>query len=132
MPTGPHRSGRDVQARRGTEANRHNKTIRAAEREQAAQRPGWPKLLAPVIGVVYAVIVVVSAIGMPDTNSLGHQELIGGFGVSWILLVVHAGTAAWGLLASIRRSATKLFGVTIFVAYLGLTAYSVPAAFAQA
>ncbi|MPY81502.1 MAG: DUF4383 domain-containing protein, partial [Actinophytocola sp.] len=132
MPTRAHRSGHGAQPSRGTEANRRDQTTRNAETAQATRRTGWAKLFALLIGVAYAVIIVVSAVGMPDTNNLGHQDLIGGFGMSWILFVVHAGTAAWGLLASMRRSATKLFGVTIFVAYLGLTAYSVPAAFAQA
>lgn len=90
--------------------------------------PSWPKVLALVIGLAYTVLTVpgvLAALGEPDP--LGRRELVTGVGVSWLLIVVHGGTALWGLLASIRRSATKVYGVAIFMAYVGLSAYSVPA-----
>lgn len=86
-----------------------------------------------MVGAVYTAITVVSAIGIgvTEVSRLGHLHLGADFGVSWFLLVAHAGTAVWGLLAPARRSATKIFGTVVFVAYLGLTAYSVPAVIAE-
>ncbi len=123
MPAEPHRSGpTDERSRDLTEADVY------------PRRPGWPKVVALAIGVLYTVITVVSAIGIgvTDVNRLGHLHLLADFGVSWFLLAAHGGTAVWGLLAPVRRSATKLFGTVVFVAYLGLTAYSVPAVIAEA
>lgn len=96
--------------------------------DRAVRRPAWPQWLALLIGLVYAVLTVTAiALGEDATDRVGRQQIVPGLGASWVLTVVHAGTGLWGLLATLRRSATKLFGVAIFMAYIGLSAYSVPA-----
>lgn len=101
---------------------------RTERSDRAVRRPAWPQWLALLVGLVYAVLTV-TAIAMGDdaTDRFGRQQIVPGLGVSWVLTVVHAGTGLWGLLAALRRSASKLFGVAIFMAYIGLSAYSVPA-----
>lgn len=108
-----------------------NRPQRAAGTTRTVVRSAWPQLLALLIGAAYTVFTVAGLVGAPDAGGLGHQDLPLGFGLSWVLLVVHAGTALWGLVAAARRSATKTFGVAMFMAYIGLSAYSVPAVIAE-
>lgn len=130
MPAEPHRSGRADERDRPDQRGRHDTLT---ESDVYHRRPGWPKLLALAVGLLYAAITVTSVISLGATavGPLGHLHLVADFGVSWFLLAAHGGTAVWGLLAPIRRSATKVFGVALFMAYLGLSAYSIPAVIAE-
>lgn len=91
------------------------------------------KKLALLIGLVYAAIAVAGLIGAEASLAGRHPaNVFAGFGVSWLLNIIHAGIALAGLAAAFARpaAAARVYGVLLGIVFLGLTAYGMPAAIA--